>query len=453
MNIIIAGDGKVGKMLTRQLSGEGHDLTLIDNNPSTLESTIEKYDVMSVIGNCASMDVLRSAGVEEADLLIAATGVDELNILCCQTARGMNPSIQTIARIRTPEYAETVAVLQSTFGMSLIVNPERQASREILRVIHYPGFLKREKFANGIVELVELKVMEDSILKDKRLLQLPDVVRTQVLVCAVLRNGKAEIPSGDFTLRTGARIYVTASGRNLRQLLRNIGVNLPKIRYVYIAGGGRSSYYLAKALIEDGIRVKILEKERDRCESLAELIPEATIVQADVGSRMDLERENMASADAVVTMTGLDELNVILSLYATSIGVPTVITKLGRAENPEILDQLSIGSTVCPKELCTNAIIRYVRAMENSVDAALTVRSIADGQAEAIEFMVDEYTKHKGEPLKDINLKKNVLVASITRGKSLIFPKGDTKLLEGDHVVIIAGSESAIQQLNDIFAE
>ena len=186
---------------------------------------------------------------------------------------------------------------------------------------------------------------------------------------------------------------------------------------------------------------------------MAELIPEATIVQADVGSRMDLERENMASADAVVTMTGLDELNVILSLYATSIGVPTVITKLGRAENPEILDQLSIGSTVCPKELCTNAIIRYVRAMENSVDAALTVRSIADGQAEAIEFMVDEYTKHKGEPLKDINLKKNVLVASITRGKSLIFPKGDTKLLEGDHVVIIAGSESAIQQLIDIFAE
>ena len=453
MNIIIAGDGKVGQMLTRELSGEGHDLTLIDNNPNALESTIEKYDVMSVTGNCASMEVLRSAGVEEADLLITATGVDELNLLCCQTAHGMNPKLHTIARIRTPEYMETVLTLRKAFGMSLVVNPERQAAREILRMIRYPAFLNRETFANGLVEIVELQIDPGSVLADKQLSQLPGIVRTQVLVCAVVREGRTAAPDGDFVLKAGDRIYVTAPGRNLQLMMKNIGVKVPRIRNVIIAGGGRSTYYLAKGLAEDGIKVKILERNRARCEHLAEIIPEATIVQADVGIRADLEREGIADADAVVTMTGIDELNVILSLYCSNIGVPKVITKLGRAENPELLDQLSIGSTVSPKELCTNTITRYVRAMENSVDAAVTVHSIADAQAEAIEFIVDEETKHTGVPLKDIRLKKNVLLASIARNKTIIFPKGDTTFHLGDHVVLVSSGDMVIQRLNDIFED
>ncbi|MBQ6384573.1 MAG: Trk system potassium transporter TrkA [Lachnospiraceae bacterium] len=452
MKIIIAGDGKVGQLLTRQLSGEGHDLTLIDRNPNALESTIEKYDVMSVTGNCASMEVLRSAGVEEADLLITATGVDELNLLCCQTAHGMNPKIHTIARIRTPEYMDTIFTLRQTFGMSLVVNPEHQTAQEILRMIRYPEYLNRETFANGRVELVELQIREDSVLRDKKMNELPGIVKTQVLVCAVIREGKTVTPSGDFTLRAGDRIFVTGTGRNLEIMIRHIGVKVPRIRSVLLAGGGRSAYYVTKALAADGIAVKILEKDRERCERLAEVLPEATIVQADVALRADLDREDLESEDAVVAMTGLDELNLILSLYAQSVGVPKVITKLGRAENPELLDQLKVGSMVCPKELCSNTITRYVRAMANSVDAAVTVHSIAGGEAEATEFIVDENTRSRGIPLKEIRLKPNVLVASVARGSRIIFPNGETTFEIGDHVVLVSDSDTTIQQLNDIFA-
>ena len=240
MKIIIAGDGKVGSMLTRQFSGEGHDLTLIDNNPEALESTIERYDVMSVEGNCASMEVLRNAGVEKADLLITATGKDELNLLCCMTAHGMNPNLHTIARIRTPDYAESTYSMRKTFALSLTVNPDRQTAREIDRLLRYPGFLKREKFANGLVEIVEIKVDATSPLKDQPLNQLSSITNCQILVCAALREGKSVTPDGNFVIREGDRLFVTASAKNLTILLRNIGYVTQKVRNVMIVGGWRT---------------------------------------------------------------------------------------------------------------------------------------------------------------------------------------------------------------------
>ena len=451
MKIIIAGDGKVGSMLTRQFSGEGHDLTLIDNNPGALESTIERYDVMSVEGNCASMEVLRNAGVEKADLLITATGKDELNLLCCMTAHGMNPNLHTIARIRTPDYAESTYSMRKTFALSLTVNPDRQTAREIDRLLRYPGFLKREKFANGLVEIVEIKVDATSPLKDQPLNQLSSITNCQILVCAALREGKSVTPDGNFVIREGDRLFVTASAKNLTILLRNIGYVTQKVRNVMIVGGGSSSYYLADLLLKEGVGVKIVEKEMSRCEHLAEMLPGAVVVQGDASLQAVLEREKIRLMDAVISMTGLDELNVITSIYANHAKVPHVITKLGRAENLEILAQLPVGSIVSPKELCTNTIATYVRAMGNQIGAAVTVHSIAGGQAVAIEFIVDANTKNTGRPLKEIRLKKNILVASITHGRNIIFPNGESVFRQGDRIIIVSNGDAAIHHLNDIF--
>ena len=452
MKIIIAGDGKVGQLLTSQLSGEGHALTLIDNNPTALESSIERYDVMSIEGNCASMEVLRSAGVDKADLLITATGADELNLLCCLTAHGMNPKLHTIARIRTPDYSESISSMRKMFALSMVVNPERQAAHEIDRLLRYPGYLKREKFANGMVEIVELKIDAGSVLANQPLHHLTQVTHVQVLVCAVVRDGKMAAPSGDFVLLEGDHIYVTGSVKNLSQLLVNIGIAAPKIRNVVIAGGGRNCYYLTQMLLKEGVAVKIIEKQRDRCEKLAEVFPEAIVIEGDVSKRSVLEREKISEADAVVAMTGMDELNVILSMYANSVKVPQVITKLGRGENLELISNLPIGSIVSPKELCCDTITRYVRAMNKQTGAAVTVHSIADGQAEAIEFVADAGTKHTGEPLKNLSIRKNILVASITRGRNIEIPNGDSVIRPGDRVVIVTDSEMAVADLNDIFA-
>lgn len=451
MKIIVAGDGKVGSMLTRQLQAEGHDLTLIDNNPDALEQTIERYDVMSVEGNCASMEVLRNAGVEDADLLITATGEDEVNLLCCMTAHGMNPKLHTIARIRKPEYAESTYTMRRQFALSLTVNPERQAAREIDRLLRYPGFLKRDKFANGLVEIVELRIDEKSPLNSQPLNQMTNIAHCQVLVCTVLRDGKAITPAGDFVLLSGDRIFVTASARNLTLLLKNLNIATPRIKNVTIAGGGRISYYLTQTLLKEGISVKIIERDRDRCEELAENLPGACIVQGDVSTRDVMDREDIVDCDALVAMTGLDELNVILSIYANNFKVPQVITKLGRAENLEILNKLPVGSIVSPKELSCNTITRYVRAMKNKSGAAVTVHSIADGQAEAIEFIVKPDTRHVGHMLKDIRLKRNVLIASITRGRNILFPNGETTFAAGDRMVIVTSGDTIIQQLDDIF--
>lgn len=452
MKIIIAGDGKVGSMLARQLSAEGHDITLVDNDPDALESTIERYDVMSVQGNCASMEVLRNAGVDSADLLITATGQDEINLLCCLTAHGMNPHLHTIARIRTPDYAESTYAMRKMFALSLTVNPERQTAREIDRLLRYPGFLKREKFANGLVEIVEIRVDEKSPLRDQPLYKLSEIAHCQVLVCAALRNGKAVTPDGDFVICEGDRLFVTASARNLTILLHSIGYMTKKIRNVLLVGGGRNCYYLASMLLKEGISVKIIEIDRERCEHLAEMLPDATVIQGDASIQSVLEREKLSQADAVISMTGLDELNVLTSLYAHERKVPQVITKVGRGENLGVISKLAVGSIVSPKELCTNTIVTYVRAMENQVGAAVTVHSIADGQAEAIEFVVDANTKYLNTPLRQIHLKRNIRLASITSGRNIEFPNGDSRFHAGDRIVIVSSGGETIQQLNDIFA-
>ena len=453
MKILIAGDGKVGAWLTRQLANEGHDITLIDSDAAILENTLAQYAVMSIAGNCASMETLRQADVQHANLLIAATGSDETNLLCCMTAHGMNESLHTIARIRTPEYSETVHSNRDLFALSLTVNPERKTAAEIDRLLKYPGFLRRERFANGVVELVEIRLTGGAKKLDGTPLhQMERVTGCKVLVCAVVRGGETIIPGGDFTLREGDRIYVTAAPHDLTKMLRNLDMIPRRARSVLIVGGGRISLYLAQMLLRERMSVKIIERDGALCERLAELLPEASIVQGDASVHATLVREGLETCDALVLATGMDELNLVLAMYGTAVPVPQVITKLSRTENLRLLDHLSIGTVVNPQALSCDTIVRYVRAMQNQIGAAVTVHGIADGGAEALEFVVDEHTPHRGETLSDLEIKKGVLLASLTRGSKLIFPRGDTSFQLGDRLVVVAAASSGIETLQDIFA-
>ena len=451
MKILIAGDGKVGATLARQLSAEGHDLTIIDSNSKVLESSIEQYDVMGVQGNCASMSVLLQAGVKDAELLIAVTDADEVNLLCCMTAHGINPELHTIARIRNPEYTDQIYDMRDVFALSMAVNPERQAAIEIERLLRLPGFLKRDTFAKGRVEIVELRVEPGSKLCNVPLSELDGIVKCRVLVCTVLRSGAAVAPDGNFVLQAGDRIFVTAPTDALAVLLKSLGIITRRVNRVILCGGGRVSYYLAQQLQRSGMTVQLIEQNYDRCVQLAGLLPSACIVHGDASSQPLLESEGIDECDALVTLTGIDEMNMVISIFGSSRGVPQVITKLGRVESSNILDSLPLGSVICPKELCCNTIVRYVRAMQNQTGAAVAVHTIADGQAEAVEFIVDEHTLHCGEPLKKLRLRKNVLVVCITRGAKTEIPNGESTFSHGDTIIIVSSGDAVIHQLNDIF--
>ena len=452
MKIIIAGAGKTGKALVRQLTAEGHDLTIIDQNNPVLEDLVVRYDAMGVHGNCASKSVLLQAGVEEADLVIAATNADEVNLLCCLTAHGIHSGIHTIARIRSPEYTEQIMTMRDTFPLSMAVNPEKQAAMEIERLLRFPGFLRRESFAKGRAQIVELRIDSHSKLRNVALMDMSSVIKCRVLVCTVLRAGEAVAPSGNFVLQEGDRIFVTAPTTDLAVLLKNLGISARRVRKVLLCGGGRVSYYLAKLLAKDGISVSLLERNVSRCRELAELLSDTQIVHGDCSSQSTLEDQGLSQCDALVALTGLDETNMIVSLYGAGHGVPQTITKLSREESITIADGLALGSVISPQELASNTIVRYVRAMQNQTGAAVSVHAIADGKAEAVEFLVDSTTRNCNQALRNIHLKPGVLIASITHGVKSTIPNGDSRFVEGDTVVAVTSSRGSLQQLNEIFA-
>ena len=454
MRILIAGAGKVGMALTKELSEEGHDITIIDQRGWVLEDAMEKYDVITLEGNAASQRILEEAEVRKMDLFIAATNADEINMLACLTAHALAPNIKTIARIRDPEYVEQAYAMKDVFSLSLVINPERLAAREIAMLVKNPGFLKRESFAKAGVEIVELRIGADSKLVNVQLSKLAQRVRSQVLVAVVIREGRAIMPNGEFALRKDDRIFVTGRTEELHNMLTQIGIiNMP-INNVFITGGGRISYYLAEELQKNSIHSTIIDIDRQKCVALTEKLPNATIICGDVSDHSVLESEEISEYDAVVSMTGMDELNIVTSLYAHISHVPVVVTKLGRGESSELIDSLPmLGSVVCPKDLCTSHIVRYVRAMQNKTGAALTVHKIADGNALAYEFMVDADTRHVGEPMKNIRFKRNILVVSIGKGQNTMIPDGSASFRRGDTVVIVGDVTRSIQTLNDIFED
>ncbi len=453
MHIIIVGDGKVGVALTEQLSQEGHDVTVIDSNPKVLEESLQSYDVMVVHGNGASISVLKDAGVEATDLLIAATSRDEINLLTCIVARKLGAK-HTIARVRNPEYTEQLVLMREELGLSMTVNPEFAAAREIYHLLQFPSFLKRDSFARGRVEIVEIHVDGASKLADIPLNRLYEIARVRVLVCVVERGGVVHIPDGSFTLRAGDNIYVTAETRDLTKLIKNLGIVKQKVRDIIIVGGSRVAYYLALRCLHAGIGVKIIEQNRARCDELAGLLPEAVIIEAD-GSRKDiLSAEGMASTDAIITLTNIDEENIVIAMYASHLGVPKVITKVNRTEYVKTFKSMGIDTFISPKALCCTDIVRYVRAMQNTTGGSvITLHRMVEGKAEALEFRASEATRHLGETLLDIHLKPEILIAGITHSGRTTIPSGADSFAAGDNIVVVTTSGRPISDLNDIFAD
>lgn len=365
----------------------------------------------------------------------------------------MNPRVHVIARIRNPEYAEQIYELKDAFHLDLAINPERQAAQEITDLLKYPGFLKRERFEKARMEIVELKVKEDSALANLKLLDLYKTVSAKVLISAIIREGQVILPDGSSVIKPDDRLFITGESEQLQKLLKNIGLITKPARKVLISGGGRIALYLARMLSKAHMQVTIIEDNIDTCESLCELLPEATIVHGDSSSHRDLDDLNIQNYDAFISLTGLDEINIITSLYASVNKVPNVITKLGRGEQSSLTDQLQLGSIVCPKDLVTMHIVRYVRAIKDKKGAALTIHKIADGRVEAMEFEIKQGDRFINTPLKDIKIRKNILLNSIRSGMRTTIPNGSSTYNLGDTVVVLCKGDEVIHQLNDIFED
>lgn len=451
MNIIVVGDGKVGLAITIELSKEGHNLTVIDSNYNVLERNEGQSDVMVVHGNGAALPVLREADAQNADILIAATSADEINILTCIMAKRIGAK-RTIARVRNPEYSEQLIMLRDELGLSMTINPELAAAGEINNIMQFPSFLRRDKFAKGRVEIVELKVKPGSILKDIALKNLYKTVDVKVLICAVERKGQAYIPNGDFIIREGDRIYVTAASSNLVKLVESLKIESRKTRNVMIIGGSRIAYYLSVMLIKSGIDVKIIEKDHERCIQLADMLPKATIIEGSGNSQQLLLEEGIKETDALVTLTDIDEENIFLSMYGKYIGVYKTITKINQMEYADVIEDMGIDSVVSPKMLCATEIVRYVRAMSDTQGGSvITMYDLVNGKAEALEFKATANTRYLDMPLADVPIRNNFLIACITRRDRPIIPKGSDVIQEGDTIIVVTNSEKVIVDLNEIF--
>ena len=452
MKIIIVGDGKIGFGLTERLAKDGHDIVVIDRNAKVLETCQQAVDVMAVQGNGASMEVLKEAGIENAQLLIAATSSDEINILCCIMASKMSP-VHTIARVRNPEYSKQLGFMQEEMGLSMTFSPEIETSREISTLLQFPSFLKRDRFANGKVEIVEIRITANSVLCGQPLSKLYELVKVKVLVCAVERSNQAYIPTGSFTLEENDNIYVTAGSRHLSQLIKNLGLMRDRVKQVMIIGGSKTAYYLAAQLIAGNMGVTIIEQNPERCRELADMLPKANIIEGD-GSKQDvLDEEGISSADALVTLTDIDEENLIIALSAVQRGVPKVIAKINRTEYTDTFHHLGVDTFINPMQLTCARIVRYVRAMENSGEGSIqALHYIVGGKAEALEFHVNADTRFRGVSLAEIKLRENILIASITHGNQTIIPGGGDSFAAGDTVVVVTLAEQRILDMNDIFA-
>ena len=451
MRIVIAGAGKIGERLIEELTTKGNNIVFIDNDADIIATLTERFDVMAVQGNCASLPVLENAGIKKADLLLAVTNSDEVNLLSCFTAHIANPNLHTIARVRNIEYSEQIQEMWDDLGLSLYINPDEQAAKEIERLLRRPGFSKRETFAKGRVEIVELKIDENSKLLNKHLKDLNGLLKCAFLVCAVLRDGKILIPKGDFIFEEGDKIYVTARQEALLTMLKNLGIVTRKVRHVFITGGGIVTRYLAKRLNANGIKTTIVERDRDKCLRLAEELPDSRIIHGNACKTEVLESNGISDADAFVAVTGIDEQNIMTSLTAKSKNVQQVVIKVSHNDHTSAINELSIGSVVCPKEIAADIIVQYVGAMKNQSGAAIAIHSIADGYADAIEFPINDTTKYCNTPLKDIKLIPNAIISCINSGANTYIPNGDSVYKKGDTVVVVTSKDTVLEQLNDIF--
>ncbi|MBQ1203433.1 MAG: Trk system potassium transporter TrkA [Loktanella sp.] len=450
MNIIVVGCGKIGTTVLASLVAEGHNVTAIDYNEAALSALFNVYDVMTVCGLATDYETLAQAGADKTDLFVATTGSDELNMLSCFLAKRMGAG-HTIARIRNPEYSErSLSFAKQQLGLSMAINPERLAARELLHILRLPSAVKIETFSRRNFEMVELILKDTSPLVGVPLNQLRARYRAKFLVCAVQRDGQVYIPDGNFVLQGGDKIGLTAAPAEFHKLLRAQGITNKQARNVMILGGSRTGYYLAKMLTAAGSDVKIIESDRRLCEELCESLPKAVVIHGDGAQQELLLEEGLQNMDAFVSLTGLDEENILLSCFAASQNVPKVISKVNRDELGQLAQRLGLECIVSPRKLIADVLTQYARALQNSVGSSVeTLYKLMDDGAEALEFNVRKDARVIGIPLRDVKLKPHVLIAGIIRGRESIIPAGDDVILPDDRVVVIAAGQR-LQDLNDI---
>ena len=452
MKIVIIGDGKVGYKLAKQLSSEKYDIILIDNNEEKLRKSIERMDVFCVAGEGGSVEVQQRADVPHADLVIACTSTDECNMLSCLIARRLGAR-HTIARVRNPIYYKQIDFLKKDLHLSMVVNPELIVAGDITRLLLFPDASKVETFVKGRVELVEFPI-HCGKLEGLSLSELYARFQVQVLVCVVESGETVLIPDGDYLLKAGDKVHIAASHQNLEQFFKKIALRKEKIKNAMICGGGRVAYYLASQLCNLGMNVKIIERNRERCEELCELLPKATIINGDATEHDLLIEEGIEKTDAFIALTGMDEENIIMSLFASKQSVSKVIVKINEDRRAMMIDELGLDSIVSAKTATADAILGYVRARRNSQCSANveTMYQLLDGRVEALEFIIKSENAYTGVPLKDLNLKVNNIIACIERGRKIIIPNGDDSIQVGDSVVIITMTKQ-IRDLDDILVE
>ncbi len=449
LNIIIVGCGKVGASLTEQLYKEGHDITLVDKTAARVQALTDLYDVMGIIGNGASYKVQVEAGIDKADLMIAVTDSDELNLLCCTVAKRVG-DCAAIARVRTPDYSDEVSYLKEKLGLAMIINPEMEAANEIARVLSLPAALGVNSFAHGQAEMIRFKIPEKNRLHGQKLVTLGKNIASDILVCAIERDKQVYIPGGNFKLQQGDVVSFISTVKAAKHFFEKIDIQNKPVHNTMIIGGGKAAYYLAKQLLEMGVAVKIIEKSRPRCEELSDLLPDAVVINGDGTDAELLKEEEIAFADSLVPLTGLDEENILLTLHARDVSNAKVITKINRNTFHNVIDKLELGSVIYPKYITAEAIIAYVRAKTASMDSNVeTLYHMFDSRAEAIEFRVSGQSDITDVPLKDLDLKDNLLIACINRSGRIIIPGGMDSIQAGDTVVIVT-THTGFQNLEDI---
>ncbi len=453
MKIIIVGCGKVGKSLIADFVKEGHEVVAIDKNEKKVADIMNIYDIIGVGGIGTDATILTEAGVEKTDIFIAVTGSDELNMLSCYIAKTLGAE-NTIARIRDRAYNESsLGFLQQKLGLSMSINPERFAAQDIFNILKLPGAVHIETFSTRNFEFIELILKEDSPLHNMKIMDLRKNQKANFLICAVQREDEVFIPDGNFVLQEGDKIALTAAPTEILKLMRSLKITRKQARNVMILGGSRTGYYLAKMLLASGNSVTIIDKDSDRCHELEETLPGANVILGDGAQQELLLEEGINEMDAFVSLTGIDEENILLSYYASSQKVPKVITKVNRGEFIPIAGRMGLDTIISPRRTITDVLVRYARALQNTVGSNVEkLYKIMDGNAEVLLFNVHSEFKYVNIPLKDIKFKKNILIAGILRNRKAIVPTGNDVILPSDKVVVTS-TDHILYDLADIIVE
>lgn len=450
MKIVIIGVGTIGRNILKNLSGEGHDITIIDEDKTKIERMIEKYDVQGVVGNGASLEIQKEAGIKDADLAIVMTKSDELNVFACMVAKKLGVK-STIARVRNPEYRLQIVAMREELGISMIVNPEKDTATEIYNLINLPAIVQAERFAKGRVLLVEIDVESGCTLVGETLIAIGKKMKTKVLICAVQRGEEVIIPSGNFTIEEGDKIYFTSDAKELRDFLSEINIVKSPLKNIMIVGGSKIAFYLADELSKKRHNIKLMESDKAVAEELAEQLERVTVINGN-GTQHDLLiEEGIEAMDAFVALTDIDEENMIVSMFANKMNVRKTITQIKSDELYGMLSELGIKNNVSPKDIVTDRVISYIRALENSRGSnVLTLYRLVGGKVEALEFMAKRQEKFYDKPLRELKIKKNCLIACIIRNAKVIIPDGNTCIQQGDNVIVVTTHKN-FDDLNDVF--